>query len=41
MPTGRAATAKDIAAVAGFLASAASDHMNGQTLNIDGGEVMS
>ena len=25
----------------GFLASAASDHMNGQTLNIDGGEVMS
>ena len=41
VPTGRAATAKDIAAVAGFLASAASDHMSGQTLNIDGGEVMS
>ena len=41
VPTGRAATARDIAAVAGFLASAASDHMNGQTLNIDGGEVMS
>ena len=41
VPSGRAATARDIAAVAGFLASAASDHMNGQTLNIDGGEVMS
>ena len=41
VPTGRAATARDVAAVAGFLASAASDHMNGQTLNIDGGEVMS
>ncbi len=41
VPTRRAATARDIAAVAGFLASAASDHMNGQTLNIDGGEVMS
>lgn len=41
VPTGRAATARDIAAVAGFLASAASDHMSGQTLNIDGGEVMS
>ena len=41
VPTGRAATARDIAAVAGFLASAASDHLNGQTLNIDGGEVMS
>ena len=41
VPTGRAATARDIAAVAGFLASAASDHMTGQTLNIDGGEVMS
>ena len=41
VPTGRAATARDIAAVAGFLASAASDHMNGQTLNVDGGEVMS
>lgn len=41
VPTGRAATPNDIAAVAGFLASAASDHMSGQTLNIDGGEVMS
>ena len=41
VPTGRAATPQDIAAVAGFLASAASDHMSGQTLNIDGGEVMS
>ena len=41
VPTRRAATAQDIAAVAGFLASAASDHMIGQTLNIDGGEVMS
>ena len=41
VPTRRAATAHDIAAVAGFLASPASDHMNGQTLNIDGGEVMS
>ena len=41
VPTGRAATARDIADVAGFLASSASDHMNGQTLNIDGGEVMS
>ncbi len=41
VPTGRAATARDVAAVAGFLASAASDHVNGQTLNIDGGEVMS
>ena len=41
VPTGRAATARDIAAVAGFLASADSDHMNGQTLNVDGGEVLS
>ena len=41
VPTGRAATAEDIANVAGFLASPASDHMSGQTLNIDGGEVMS
>ena len=41
VPTGRAATAADIAGVAAFLASDAAAHMNGQTLNIDGGEVMS
>ena len=41
VPTGRAATAADVAGVAAFLASDASDHVNGQTLNIDGGEVTS
>lgn len=41
IPIGRAAQPEDIAAVALFLASAASDYMTGQTLNIDGGSVMS
>ena len=41
IPIGRPAVAADIAKVALFLASDASDYMTGQTLNIDGGNVMS
>ncbi len=41
IPIGRPAVAEDIAKVALFLASEASDYMTGQTLNIDGGNVMS
>ena len=41
IPIGRAAVPNDIANVALFLASNASDYMTGQTLNVDGGSVMS
>ena len=41
IPLGRAAEPTDIAAVAGFLASAASDYITGQTINIDGGVILS
>jgi acetoin reductase-like protein len=41
IPLGRPATPEDIARVAVFLASSASDYMTGQTLNIDGGNVQS
>lgn len=41
IPIGRAAVPQDIANVALFLASDASDYMTGQTLNVDGGSVMS
>ena len=41
IPLRRAAVPRDIARVALFLASDASDYMTGQTLNVDGGNVMS
>ena len=41
VPMGRAQTAEDVAQLALFLASAASDYMSGQSLNIDGGLVQS
>ena len=41
IPIGRPAVPEDIAKVAAFLASSASDYMTGQTINIDGGNVMS
>ena len=41
IPLGRPAQPADIAQVAAFLASSASDYMTGQTLNIDGGNVLS
>ena len=41
IPIGRAAEPEDIAKVALFLASPAADYMTGQTLNVDGGQVMS
>ena len=41
VPTRRAVTAREVATVAAFLASDASDQVNGQTINVDGGEVMS
>ena len=40
VPVGRAATPNDIAGVCVFLASSASDYISGQTLNIEGGEIM-
>ena len=41
IPVGRAATPADIAGVAAFLASDAAAHINGHTLNVDGGSVPS
>jgi acetoin reductase-like protein len=41
IPLGRPAYPVDIANVAAFLASSDSDYMTGQTLNIDGGHVLS
>ncbi len=41
IPLGRPAQPDDIAKVAAFLASSASDYMTGQTLNIDGGNFQS
>lgn len=41
IPLGRPAQPSDIAQVAAFLASSASDYMTGQTLNIDGGNMPS
>ena len=41
IPIGRPGVPSDIAKVAVFLASSASDYMTGQTLNIDGGNVLS
>jgi acetoin reductase-like protein len=41
IPLGRPAQPEDIAKVAVFLASSASDYMTGQTLNIDGGNIQS
>jgi meso-butanediol dehydrogenase/(S,S)-butanediol dehydrogenase/diacetyl reductase len=41
VPMGRAQQPEDVAGVAAFLASAASDYMTGQSINIDGGLVMS
>lgn len=41
IPMGRAETPDDVAAVAAFLASPDSDYMTGQSINIEGGLVMS
>ena len=41
VPMGRAQTPADVAGLALFLASPAADYMTGQSLNIDGGLVMS
>jgi len=41
VPMGRAQQPEDVAGVAAFLASAASDYMTGQSINVDGGLVMS
>ena len=41
IPLGRPAHPADVANVAVFLASSDSDYMTGQTLNIDGGNVLS
>ncbi len=41
IPLGRPAYPADVASVAAFLASSDSDYMTGQTLNIDGGNVLS
>ena len=41
VPMGRAQTPADVAGLALFLASPASDYMTGQSINIDGGLVMS
>ena len=41
VPMGRAQSPDDVADVAGFLASAQSDYMTGQSINIDGGLMMS
>ncbi|MEM7252692.1 MAG: glucose 1-dehydrogenase [Pseudomonadota bacterium] len=38
---GRAATPENVAAMAGFLASPAADHITAQTFNVDGGDVPS
>jgi len=40
IPLGRFGTPEDVANVIGFLASPASDYVNGQVINIDGGLVM-
>ena len=40
IPLGRIATAQDIAALAVFLLSRASAHITGQTLHVNGGEVL-
>ena len=41
VPMGRAQTPADVAGLALFLASPAADYMTGQSINIDGGLVMS
>ena len=41
VPMGRAQTPADVAGLALFLASPASDYLTGQSINIDGGLVMS
>ncbi|GIX47796.1 MAG: sorbitol dehydrogenase [Candidatus Tectimicrobiota bacterium] len=41
IPLGRPAQPEDIARVAVFLASSSADYLTGQTLNIDGGTIMS
>ena len=41
VPMGRAQTPQDVAGLALFLASPASDYMTGQSINIDGGLVLS
>ena len=40
VPMGRAQTPQDVAGLALFLASPASDYMTGQSINIDGGLVL-
>jgi NAD(P)-dependent dehydrogenase (short-subunit alcohol dehydrogenase family) len=40
IPLGRACTPQDVAGVAAFLASADSDYMTGQALNVTGGTIM-
>ena len=41
VPMGRAQTPQDVADLAMFLASPAADYMTGQSINIDGGLMMS
>lgn len=40
VPLGRAATPDDIASMVAFLASTQADHITGQSINVNGGEVM-
>lgn len=40
VPLGRAATPDDIAAMVAFLASSQADHITGQAINVNGGEIM-
>ena len=40
VPTGRAAVPEDVAALVAFLASAEAGHITGQSINVNGGELM-
>jgi meso-butanediol dehydrogenase/(S,S)-butanediol dehydrogenase/diacetyl reductase len=41
IPMGRAGTGKDVAGLVAFLAGADADYITGQTINVDGGLIMS